>query len=219
MPSATLSHSQGQPLRLSTKRRGGTSCSASASSLAADAAIRGFNDGRRRSRGEGAAVEHSNLGQGVDAFASNFSATLEALGMPRWILPAVVLVGVGVVLASAVANTLPMLERHAVAGTATFNGRPLANATVAFQRVTDAASSEPRVVRTAADGSFAIGADKGLPSGIYAITVRPGESAVPIPPNYRSPDTSPLRFEIREDLAGMQISTRDGRQPVRKNRR
>ena len=61
--------------------------------------------------------------------------------------------------------------------------------------------------------------NEGLPSGLYAVSVRPGESGQPIPQSYLSPETSPLRFEIREDLAGMQISLRDGKQPVRKNRR
>lgn len=218
MSSAALSYTSGQPRRLSTKRRGGTA--SSASSLAADAAIRGFNDGRRRrSRGDYDQGGESALSRGVDEFASNVSATVESLGMPRWIVRALVLAGVGIVLAVAVINTLPMLARHAVSGTATFDGRPLAGVTVGFQRINDPASSEPRVVRAAADGSFQITAEKGLPSGIYAITVRPGESGAPIPQNYRSAETSPLRFEIREDLSGMQISVRDGKQPVRKTRR
>jgi hypothetical protein len=218
MSSATLSIASGRPPRLSTKRRSGIA--SSASSLAADAAIRDFNDGRRRrSHGEDDKDGDSALGRGVDAFASNLSATVDSLGMPRWILRAVVLAGVAIVLAVAVVNTLPMLARHVVSGAATFNGKPLGRVTLNFQRIAGSGAPETRTVLAAADGSFQIAMDEGLPSGLYAVSVRPGESGQPIPQSYLSPETSPLRFEIREDLAGMQISVRDGKQPVRKNRR
>lgn len=218
MSSAALSYSSGQPRRLSTKRRGGTA--SSASSRAADAAIRDFKDDRRRrNSGEGDQGGESALSRGVDEFASNVAATVESLGVPRWIVRALVLAGVGIVLAVAVVNTLPLLARHAVSGTATFNGRPLGRVTLSFQQVTGSGEAETRTVLSATDGSFTLPADEGLPSGLYAVSVRPGDSGQPIPQNYRSPETSPLRFEIREDLAGMQISVRDGKQPVRKNRR
>jgi hypothetical protein len=218
MSSAALSYSSGQTRRLSTKRRGSTA--SSASSLAADAAIRDFNDGRRRrSRGEDEQGGESALGRGVDDFASNISATVESLGMPRWTLRALVLAGVGIVLAFAVVKTLPMLTRHEFAGTATLNGRPLAGATLAFHRSGAPATSEPRLVRTATDGSFQIAAHDGLFPGVYAVTVLAGAESTSIPSNYRSSETTPLRFEIREDLAGLLLPVLDGRQIVRKNRR
>jgi hypothetical protein len=218
MSSAALSYSSGQTRRLSTKRRAGTS--SSASSLAADAAIRDFKDDRRRrNRGENEQGGESAVGRGVDEFASNVSATVESLGMPRWIAQALVLAGVGIVLAAAVVNTLPMLARHVVSGTATFNGKPLGRVTLNFQRIAGSGAPETRAVIAAADGSFTIATDEGLPSGLYAVSVRPGDSGQPIPKNYLSPETSPLRFEIREDLTGMQISVRDGKQPIRRNRR
>ena len=218
MSSAALSYTSSQPRRLSTKRRGGTA--SSASSLAADAAIRDFKDDRRRrSRGEDEQGNESALGRGVDEFASNVSATVESLGMPKWIVRALVLAGVGIVLTLAVVNTLPMLARHVVSGIATFNGKPLGRVSLNFQRIAASGAPETRTVLAAADGSFEIAMNEGLPSGLYAVSVRPGESGQPIPQSYLSPETSPLRFEIREDLAGMQISLRDGKQPVRKNRR
>jgi hypothetical protein len=218
MSSAALSYSSGQTRRLSTKRRAGTS--SSASSLAADAAIRDFKDDRRRrNRGENEQGGESAVGRGVDEFASNVSATVESLGMPRWIAQALVLAGVGIVLAAAVVNTLPMLARHVVSGTATFNGKPLGRVTLNFQRIAGSGAPETRTVIAAADGSFTIATDEGLPSGLYAVSVRPGDSGQPIPKNYLSPEMSPLRFEIREDLTGMQISVRDGKQPIRRNRR
>jgi hypothetical protein len=218
MSSAALSYTSGQPRRLSSKRRGSTA--SSASSLAADAAIRDFKDDRRRrSRGGDEQGGDSALGRGVDEFASNVSATVESLGMPRWIVRAAVLAGVGIVLAVAVVNTLPMLARHTVSGTATFNGKPLGRVTLNFQRIAGSGDLETRAIIAAADGSFTIAADEGLPSGLYAVSVRPGESGQPIPKNYLSPEASPLRFDIREDLSGMQISVSDGKQPVRKNRR
>ena len=218
MSSAALSYASGRPRRLSTKRRVGTA--SSASSLAADAAIRDFKDDRRRrSRGEDEQGGESALGRGVDEFASNVSATVESLGMPRWIVRALVLAGVGIVLAVAVVNTLPMLARHVVSGTATFNGKPLGRVSLNFQRLAGSGAPETRTVIAAADGSFTIATGEGLPSGLYAVSVRPGESGQPIPKNYLSPETSPLRFEIRGELTGMQISVRDGKQPIRKNRR
>jgi hypothetical protein len=217
MSSAALSYTSGQLRRLSTKRRVGTA--SSASSLAADAAIRDFKDGRRRGSGVGGHGNESALGRGVDEFASNVSATVESLGMPRWIVRALVLTGVGIVLTVAVVNTLPMLARHVVSGTATFNGKPLGRVSLNFQRIAGSGSPETRTVIAAADGSFTIATGEGLPSGLYAVSVRPGESGQPIPKNYLSPETSPLRFEIRGDLTGMQISVRDGKQPIRKNRR
>jgi hypothetical protein len=218
MSSAALSYSSGRPRRLSTKRRGGTA--SSASSRAADAAIRDFKDDRRRrNRGEDVSDESSALGRGVDEFASNVSATVDSLGMPRWIVRALVLAGVGIALSVAVVNTAPMLDRHTVSGTATFNGKPLGRVSLNFQRVADSGAPETRTVIASANGSFTIAASEGLPSGIYAVSVRPGDSGQPIPKNYLAPETSPLRFEIREDLTGMQISVRDGKQQVPKNRR
>jgi len=218
MSSAALSYSPGRPRRLSTKRRGGTA--SSASSRAADAAIRDFKDDRRRrNRGEDDQDGESALGRSVDEFASNVTATVDSLGMPRWIVRALVLAGVGVVLAVAVVITLPMLARHLVSGNATFNGKPLGRVSLNFQRIANSGAPETRTVIAAADGSFRIATGEGLPSGIYAVSVRPGDSGQTIPKNYLSPETSPLRFEIREDLTGMQISVRDGRQPVPKNRR
>jgi len=218
MSSAAISYTSGRPRRLSTKRRGGTA--GSASSQAADAAIRDFkSDRRRRNSGEDDHEENSALGRGVDEFTSNVSGTVESLGIPRWVVRAAALAGVGIVLAVAVINTLPMLARHTVSGTATFNGKPLGRVTLNFQRVAGSDETDTRTVVAALDGSFKIAAGEGLPSGVYAVSVRPGDSGRPIPQNYLSPATSPLRFEIREDLAGMQISVRDGKQPVPKNRR
>jgi len=218
MSSAALSYTSSQPRRISTKRRGSTA--SSASSLAADDAIRDFKDDRRRrNRGEDEQDGDSALGRGVDEFASNVTAAVESLGMPRWIVRAAVLAGVGIVLAVAVVNTLPLLARHVVSGTATFNGKPLGRVSLNFQRIAGSGAPETRTVIAAADGSFTIATDEGLPSGLYAVSVRPGDSGQTIPQSYLSPETSPLRFEIREDLAGMQISVRDGKQPIPKNRR
>ena len=215
MSSAALSYTSSQPRRLSTKRRGSTA--SSASSLAADAAIRDFKDGR--GRGDGGDGNESALRKGIDAFAETVSATVQANGMPRWTLRALVLAGVGIVLAFAVVKTLPMLTRHEFAGTATLNGRPLAGATLAFHRRGAPATSEPRLVRTATDGSFQIAAHDGLFPGVYAVTVLAGAESTSIPSNYRSSETTPLHFEIREDLAGLLLPVLDGRQIVRKNRR
>jgi hypothetical protein len=213
MSSAALAYAAGQNRRRSPAHRDNTA--SSASSRAAEAAIRDLKGIRRRRHANGEGEDDSALA----ALASHVSATVEANGMPRWTVRALVLAGAGIVLAFAVVNTLPMLARHSVAGTATFNGKPLPGVTVGFQRLGDPATTEPRLIRSTADGSFQIAEVEGLPSGIYAVTVRPGESTVRIPQEYRSPETTPLRFEVRGDLTGMQVSVRDGSQPVRKSRR
>jgi len=225
MTSATFSHATPgrQPLRLS-RRRGATPASETA--RAADQAIKDFKDDRRRrNRGDGAdTAAGSAFGRGVDALATGVATTAESLGMPRWIFRGLVLAGVGLVLAAAVANTLPLLARHSISGIATFNGKPLSGATLNFQQMTgvptaDASRVAARTIRTAADGSFQIDAHVGLPSGIYTIAVWPAEFGPTVPKNYRSPESTPLRFDIREDLSGVQVSISDHKQPVRRNRR
>jgi len=221
MTSATFSYSSPdrQPRR-SHRHRGKSPLSESG--RAAELAIRNFKDDRRRrNRGdvEGDSAAQSALGRGVDALATGVSSTAESMGVPRWMLRGLVLAGIGLVLTIAVGNTLPSFARHSVSGVAKFNGKPLGGATLSFQEVTTEAKPESRTIRTGADGGFQIDPAAGLPTGIYTVSVWPAESGPAIPKTFRSPETTPLRFEIREDLSGMQITVTDGKQPIRKGRR
>jgi hypothetical protein len=134
------------------------------------------------------------------SFRKTAAATLENLGLPRWILRAIALSIVGIALSTAVAN---MPSRHEVNGKATLDGKPLGKVTVRLE-----SPHGSYVACAGEDGYFEM---KGIRPGIYAVSVRPGESGRSIPDRYRSTHTTPLRFEIREDLEGMQITVRGNR--------
>jgi hypothetical protein len=118
------------------------------------------------------------------------------------IIKVLVLSFVGTAIIVAVLKTLPV-EEHAVSGMAKLGARSLGRVTIKFEMIGGSGCS--RVILTGTDGKFSL---KGLHSGIYAISVRPGESGLILPKEYLSTETSPLRFEIREDLSGMQVYLR-----------
>ena len=224
MASAALSIASGTPRpRRSTSRRADSS--SSASSRAANAVIQSFKQGHQwRNRAADNGVEESAVSRGVETLTSNVAATVDSFGMPRWFLLGLALAGVGLVLTFAVINTLPLLARHAVSGITTLDGKPLGRVTLTFQKFggppkPSAVDVAAQTILTAADGSFHFAAAAGLPSGTYTITVRPAESAAPIPTSYKSSETTPLRFEILEDLSGLQVSIRRGQAPAGKHRK
>jgi hypothetical protein len=220
MSSATLSYTSGDPRRLSAKQRGGTS----ASSLAADAAIRDFkNDRRNRNRGEDGTGRVSALGRGVGEFAANVSATVDSFGVPRWIVRALVLTGVGIVLAAAVLN-VDWVSRYSIAGTALLDGKPLGRVALVFHAVDGKPGDEQfsQSVFTREDGSFRNDPTVGLPAGTYAVVIegartgrtvgRKGVAGMPaaqVPQRYRDRSTTPLRFTITGNTTGLQVVARN----------
>ena len=92
-----------------------------------------------------------------------------------------------------------------VCGRVTFQGRPVAGATVVFAPDPDhGGTGKPLRVATAADGTFTLrAADGPVPAGWYrvALAAPPGydEADPPFPPQLRRPDRSGL---VREVTAG-----------------
>lgn len=108
------------------------------------------------------------------------------------------------------------VERHAVHGTLTLRGRPLADSVVEFHRL-DATGRSVETALTDARGHFAIGdtAGTGVPSGEYGVVVRGrrrvvrrGEvffDHVPLPPQYAKPDASPLKASVSGPVARLSL--------------
>lgn len=118
--------------------------------------------------------------------------------VPIWFVKTLALACVGIALVFAVVKTASLMVRHEVSGKSTLAGKPLGRVSLRFTCGDQSYSAVSSV-----DGSFKI---KGLRPGLYSVFVWPGESGVKIPKRYLSPATSPLRFEVLEDLQGMQIS-------------
>ncbi|MFM7138440.1 MAG: hypothetical protein ACKO1M_15465 [Planctomycetota bacterium] len=111
----------------------------------------------------------------------------------------------------------PQVERHAVHGTLTLRGRPLADSVVEFHRL-DAAGVSIETAFTDSRGHFVIGdtAGTGVPSGEYGVVVRGrrrvvrrGEvffDHVPLPPQYAKPDASPLKASVSGPVARLSLA-------------
>lgn len=111
----------------------------------------------------------------------------------------------------------PPIQRHAVSGTLTLRGRPLADSVVEFHRL-DAAGSPVETAFTDTSGHFAIGdiAGTGVPSGEYGVVirgrrrvVRRGEvffDHVPLPAHYATPDASPLKASVSGPIARLSLA-------------
>ena len=223
MSSAALSYASGQPRRPSTKRREGTA--SSASSLAADAAIRGFNkdDRRRRNGGEDMQGGVSALGRGVDEFASNVSATIDSFGIPRWLAGALTLAAIGLAIAAVVLN-VDWVSRYSIAGTALLDGKPLGRISLVFHALDGKPGDVPlsQSVFTHEDGSFRNDPTVGLPAGTYKVVIEgaragrtlgrkgvAGMPAVHVPQLYRDLSTTPLRVEITGNTTSLQVMSRN----------
>lgn len=217
MTSTSISIASGRR-RLSSGRRYGTSSSASARA-AADAIKIDKDRRRRRNRGDDDQADEQP--GSIDEFAANVAATAESLGLPRWTLRAVVLGLVGLLLATVVVGTLPLLARHEVSGIATFDDKPLGRVPLSFHRLETAggtvtAAADGQTIRTEPDGSFRIEGSARLRPGLYAVAVLPGEVAPTLPRAYRGAETTPFRIEVREDLSGVQLSIQGADAPTRK---
>jgi hypothetical protein len=110
-------------------------------------------------------------------------------------------------------------------GTATWEGKPLANASIFLHPVDAKSANAPRpraVVQE--DGTFAVGTyrkDDGAPAGEYRVTVqcfnkRKGQDmpANVLPPRYAAPETSGLTVRIQEgdnQLPPIQLTRRGTR--------
>lgn len=185
-----------------------------ATSAAADAAIRQIVD-RRRSRnryGSPRDSKTSMLSQAVDGVGDAINGSIQQMGLPQWAFKSVFVVLVAVVLGWAV-FVRGAVSRHSVDGVLLFEGKPVASATVTF-RLAGGSADRDRVFQTDAAGAFRTDADEALPAGLYTVVVVPPKPSGAagrkpgIPAIYADPSTSPLRVQVSEDLSGLRLLVR-----------
>jgi hypothetical protein len=127
-----------------------------------------------------------------------------------------------VVLGSNLFGSSDRVRVHPARGTAMWEGKPLANASIFLHPVDAKSPNAPRpraVVQE--DGTFAVGTyrkDDGAPAGEYRVTVQwfnktrgQGMPANVLPRHYAAPDTSGLTVRIQEgdnQLPPLQLSRR-----------
>jgi hypothetical protein len=102
------------------------------------------------------------------------------------------LAGAGVCLLAIGAFFLFGFSRYSVTGTMLSEKNPLAGVELQFHATTG--SLMPVKVTTSAEGGFSV---KGLPAGVYRITVQPdGAEAAQVPQVYKQVDSTPLRLKV-----------------------
>lgn len=214
MSSATFSMHSGSPQRISLRRSG--TKPASATSSAADDAIRQLVDQRRRRNAGTAEPEprQSALGNAIGSVSAGISGSIEQLGMPQWVFRAVVLGAVVVVLGgAAISVSLRTPSLHSVDGRVLFGAVPVPQSRISFHLLGPAAADAQLVAfTTGKDGSFRSEGEPAIPAGLYAVTVdavpRNVKALPPIPKTYRDPATTPLRVQITENLSGLKLLIR-----------
>lgn len=184
-----------------------------ATSQAAEEAIRQVIEQRRHRNKYGAAPEpkESLVGGFTAALGEAVNDSVRRFGLPMWLVRVGVAAVVVIVLGSAVLLRGGPVTRHTVDGTVVFEGRPLANARLAFHK-TGPDSAEPITLTADASGGFRSSPDVTLPAGLYAIVVQPAtvraKKPLPIPKAYADPTNTPLRVLVTEDLVGLKLLVR-----------
>jgi hypothetical protein len=187
----------------------------SATSAAADEALRQIIDQRRRRNKYGSEPERreSALGGAIGSVTDTIGESVSRLGAVRWILTATVLLAVGGVLFAGALMARPA-PRHSIAGTAMIDGKPLGRVTLVFHGKDADGEAFMQAVFTAADGTFRNDPTVGIPAGSYAIVVdggpsprgKAGSAKGGVPARYRDPSTTPIRVEIAGDTTALQVS-------------
>jgi hypothetical protein len=209
--SLAFAHAGGPPPR---RRR--VTADATATSIAADAAIRHIRD-RRRARhkyGEHQPPKRSPLGRAVGDITDSIGESIRQIGVPQWAFRAGVVLAVAAVLGWAVLFR-GGVKLHSVDGVLLVNGRPLPQATLRFM-LPGQSPDDARVFQTDQAGGFRTEADASLRQGLYTVVVQPSNQAVVrngskqpvIPAMYADAATSPLRVEVSEDLTGLKLLVR-----------
>jgi hypothetical protein len=229
MTSAAFSHASGShdPHRISMQKRA-AGRSGTASSVAADAAIRELIEARRRLHRQGGEPEErsSLVGRVVDVPAQVVRDSIAQLGLPQWAFRALVLVAVSVVLFVAVAPGLfrkgPPVAVHPVTGWLVYGRTVPVGAEVVLHPRTGTLPDDalPRG-KVREDGSVTFTTyDEavGVPEGEYVATVqwyrvaRDGSvGGNVVPPRYASPSKSPLVVTVTpgvNELSPFRITTK-----------
>jgi len=214
MSSAAFSVPSGSPRRVSLRHSNAQP--ATATSSAADEAIRQVID-RRRRRNAGLLEPEpraSALDGAIHSISAGISGSIEQLGMPQWVFRALVLGAVALVLGGAVFNmALRAPGLHSVDGLVLFGAVPVPQSRISFHLLGPAADdAQPRAFTTGKDGSFRTAGEPAIPAGLYAVTVdavpRNVKGLPPIPQTYRDPAATPLRVQITENLSGLKLLIR-----------
>lgn len=192
----------------------------SATSAAADEALRRLIDERRLRHKHGHAPEprRSVAGSAFEAISSLVSDTAAGYGLSRWALRAIVLAGVGGVLAMAAMAAVPKPGAlHGIAGSVSVAGKPLADGTLEFHLTSPSPTGEPfwLAVYTNPDGTFRRDASAGVPAGTYAVVVKSGQvvvgkrsKAAVIPAKYMRSTSTPLTVEIKQTATTLNFVVR-----------
>jgi hypothetical protein len=215
MTSAAFSLPSNQNEKISVRRRGRAPGTGTA--LAADEAIQKFIDKRRLKHLYGG--EEDPRYTPVDAVLATVNESISRFGLGSWLARAVVLVGVGVLLAVAAVHAMPTgTAKHAVAGSVSLGGKPLAQAVLVLH-----GNGESGPVSVTLDtndqGRFSRPASVGLPAGSYAVVIKSGcvmpsptaERGVPvkIPAKYTNVVSTPLRLEVAEESSSVDLVLRE----------
>lgn len=209
-------------------RRRGSAGSSTATSTAADAALKQVIDARRRRhrQGEEPADRPSLVGRVVDVPAQVVRDSIAQLGLPQWAFRALVLLAVSGVLVVAVAPGLfrkgPPVPVHPVTGQLLFGRTIPVGATVMLHPrsgpLPDDALPQGRVQEDGSVTFTTYDEAVGVPEGEYVATVQwyrvgrdgsVGGNAVP--PKYSSPAKSPLVVTVApgvNELPPFRITTK-----------
>lgn len=201
----TRSSADPQRHRISVRRRGAKSDTAS--STAADAAIREVLERRHRKQLRLASSP------GTDAAARRQVRRAPSAVSHAWsAVRVLVFVGVVAVLWQAVAEFSARRGSAAdssacgFAGTVVFEGKPLAQAVLELHPLDGGPAAVPVSLETDDQGGFTRPASHGVAAGRYVVVIksgcvmpRPGAEVgkpVPIPPRYMRPDSTPLQVAV-----------------------
>ena len=212
MSSAAFSIPNGSQPKVALHRR--VQSPATATSAAADEAIRQIIDQRRRRHkyGREPQLRASAVGQAINVVVAPIHESIRRLGLARWVFTTIVISAVGIVLTGAVAAKMlrsgPPCPVHRVTGRLLIGKSIPVGAQI---RLHPKAGSLPDSALPKAsvreDGTFefsTFGRNDGVPAGDYVATmqwfrVRPDGSVGGnvLPARYASPAKSPLSVTIK----------------------
>lgn len=190
--------------RISIRRRGRAPGTGTA--VAADEAIQKFIDKRRLKHLYGG--EDDPKYTPVDAVLATVSESISRFGLGSWLARVVVLVGVSGLLVMAAVHAMPSGRvKHAVNGSVSLGGKPLAQAVLVLHGNGDSGPVSV-TLDTNDQGRFSRPASMELPAGTYAVVIKSGcvmpsptaEQGMPvkIPVRYTNVVSTPLRIEVAE---------------------
>jgi hypothetical protein len=217
MSTAAFSIPDGSRQRVSITRRGKQPTSAT--SAAADEALRQIIDGRRR-RNLAPEPRETAVGNAIHVVKETVSESVGRMGLSRWALRAIVLGGVGLVLMLAALTAVPRgTPLHGIAGSVSVNGKPLVDGMLELHLTSPSPTGEPfwLAVYTSPSGDFRRDASAGVPAGTYAVVVKSGQvaagrgqrlQAAVIPVNYTKPTSTPLTIEIKGSTTALDLVVR-----------